>query len=540
MEAFFMLKVLLIDDEPIIVAGLRKLINWGSLDMEIIGEARDGEEALELANELHPNIIITDIIMPGKSGIDLIKSLKETCYSGYTIILSGHGEFEYAREALKNNVFEYLLKPVDSEQLTEVLKKIKEAEEKRIEECNNIDSIKTKLKKSLPLLTEKFLWELYNGEFTDENSMAEVIELLELDIKQGGYAILGIEIDNISQLTEKHWRNQKPLLKYAIENIVTEISTTNGRSFVNIIGNCVFVMVSEQDTENSQKIFDLANSIKSSLKNYLNVETSIGIGDTYLDLLLVKNSYNEAKLALKYRFVRGMGSIIHIRETAAKQVECSLDTVLEKDLLEKIKYNFPIKEDEFSEKLVNIYLNQCNSKIEMVYTYCYDFCVQLRKVLDSDELISNPLPNPERLGKEIQENQTKADLVNWLTRQLELSCEAVRTAKKLRENDFISEAKEYINNNFSQQLSLNKIAGQVFVSPTHFCTIFKNKVGMGFHEYLMKKRMDEAALLISSQKIKMYEVAEKVGYNNPRYFSEAFKRYFGVIPTEYRQIEKKG
>ena len=120
-----MLKVFIIDDEPIIITGLKKLIDWNALGMVIVGEARDGDEAFEKAVELTPDIIITDLLMPGKDGIQFIRSMKEAGYSGYIIILSGHSEFQYAREALKNNVFEYLVKPVDTAQLIDTLIKIK-------------------------------------------------------------------------------------------------------------------------------------------------------------------------------------------------------------------------------------------------------------------------------------------------------------------------------------------------------------------------------------------------------------------------------
>jgi two-component system response regulator YesN len=122
-----MIKVMLVDDEPIILKGLRKLIPWAENGYEIIGEAFDGEDAMEMLETKEPDIIITDLLMPGMDGIEFIRRLNEMNKNIRVIILSGYGEFEYAREALKNRVFEYLLKPVTRQQLTDALHRVSEA-----------------------------------------------------------------------------------------------------------------------------------------------------------------------------------------------------------------------------------------------------------------------------------------------------------------------------------------------------------------------------------------------------------------------------
>jgi two-component system response regulator YesN len=225
--------------------------------------------------------------------------------------------------------------------------------------------------------------------------------------------------------------------------------------------------------------------------------------------------------------------VLHINEITLKNPAPEADTTHEKEFLDKIKYSISMNIEDETEKLLNSFIERSGNQIDEIYASCYDFSLQLRKALESQEIADNPVPQARDLNRQIFSRTTLMELKGWLIHQTEQCLEAVKAARKSRENDVVAEAKKYILKHFSEQITLNKMASIVFMSPTHFCMLFKNRMGIGFHEFLMKVRMEEAVRLMSSKTIKVYEVAEKVGFKNPRYFSEAFKRFYGVIPTEY-------
>lgn len=230
-----MYKLLIVDDEEEVRKGIIEKIDWGLYGFQIVGEAENGREALEIVNKIVPDVVITDIKMPFMDGLNLSEILREKYPATKTIILTGFDEFEYAQKAIKSNVSEYILKPVSSKDIIEVLVRLKAVIDEEIAQKEDLKTLRENYNKMLPLLREKFLASL----LTSRLSRAEAIEksyLYDIDIRSKGFvvAMLTIDYDTLtSEAFEVDMEQKKPasfripedkdLLQFAILNIADEV-----------------------------------------------------------------------------------------------------------------------------------------------------------------------------------------------------------------------------------------------------------------------------------------------------------------------------
>jgi two-component system, response regulator YesN len=532
-----MIKVLLVDDEPIITKGLRKLISWESLDCEIVGEACDGEEAYEFILKNRPDLVITDLLMPFMDGIELVKKLHEEKINTEIIILSGHGEFEYAREALKFGVFEYLLKPVTREQLIDTVQKALKKINSNLMHTEKIERIKAQLRESMPIFKDKFIFDIIRGEIQDGDSIRKKAELFEIKYSGVGYMVFAIDIENIYDNKMVESEKDELLLKFAVENIADEIVKKYASGFVVVSGDLLYVLtIAEEMSLTSSEIFKIAEEIKECLYEFLRVYVSIGIGRQYPDILLVKKSFEEANKALKSKFIIGKGSIIHINNIVSREEEKGLyPENEEKKVLDSLLYTLDLSSQNMAEHLIQSFVNSSNGDTRLIYSFCLEFLIQLGRCMRTLSGDSDKTLDLETGETQIKSCKTIHELRDWLTSTLEKCITRISAMRKAKEYDAIHEAKNYIDANYAEDLTLNKVASKVYMSPTYFSAQFKNKTGENFCDYLSKLRMQNAAKLLMDNQTKTYEISEAVGYKNPRYFSDAFKRYYGLTPSEYRE-----
>lgn len=533
-----MIKVLLVDDEPIIVRGLKKLISWDSLDCEIIGEAYDGEEALEFIRENKPDIVITDLLMPVMDGMELVKNVYEDGLSAKIIILSGHGEFELARNALKYGVFEYLLKPVTKEQLAETISKILGKIKIDIIHSEKMEKMKAQWHENLPLLRDKLVLDVIRGEIHDRELVYKKAELLDMEFRAAGYNVLAIQLINHNIGDDVKTSEEKILVKFVVENIASEVIDRRLAGYTTVAGDTLYILTFIRDQGFSNSIlFAVADEIRNCVLEYTNTSVSIGIGRFYSDIADVEKSFEEATQALKSRFLFDNTNIIHINNILPKNGKGShYPEAAEKEALDVLTYGAEFNASELAVRLVGAFLENSGKNPEMVINFSNEFLIQLERSLRSMgcnvEMHQSELRNEcERINR----MESLQELQKWFAGKLENARMSVLNMRKAREYDAIREAKNYIDSKYSEDLTLNRVAGKVYMSPTYFSSIFKSRTGVNFCDYLSKVRMDNAARLLKDSGYKTYEVSEVVGYKNPRYFSDAFKRYFGLTPTEFRE-----
>lgn len=398
-----MWKVLIADDEPKIRKGLKNSLNWNELDMEIVGEAEDGEIAFEVAKAAQPDILLLDICMPFLNGLQLIEQLNGVLADYVVIVITGHDEFSYAQQALKLKVFDYLLKPVMRDQLLAVLNKAKEELEGKRFRSKYMGWAGQQLKRNLPYLKERFMNEWINGHVTG-TEVEEHLKFFEIYLAEPSGMLVArvIERLNMDEML-KEW--DRYLLLFAIQNIIEEL-----------LGEWQPSTVFRDGKDNIVAI------------------TPIKVTSEWL----------------------GLGA----------------------------------KFEAVVEKYLKQVLVVCQQQVEGG--------------------ISGIPDTYERLIAEVNEKKSYTPIVLL--------------------------AKKYIEANYPiENLSLEKVAEEVQISPAYLSRLLKQEVGVSFVDYLTQIRVKRAVQLMNDPTLKVYEVAEQVGYRSQHYFSTAFKKVLGVSPIEYRK-----
>lgn len=346
-----MYKLILVDDEEEVRKGIVRKIEWGKYGFEIAGEAENGKEALDIAEKVNPDVVITDIKMPFMDGMRLSEELKEKFPTAKVVILTGFDEFEFARKAIKLNVIEYILKPISSQELIEVLKRIKSKLDEEIEQKEDIQKLKDYYSKSLPILREKFLTTLITNRLNKEE-IVEKSTNYGIYLKGNSFLVSVISIDfNTIEKTDEYIENSKDekfnvsedkeLVKFAVLNISEEILGKHNGGIVFIHNDYLVVIASSVDEKCGKlvnKCMSMLEEIRLCMEKYLHFTVTIGIGSVCNSVTELSNSYNNAISALDYRMLLGNNRVIYIADVEPNRMERVIfDELKEHSLASTIK-----------------------------------------------------------------------------------------------------------------------------------------------------------------------------------------------------------
>lgn len=532
-------KVMVVDDEDEIRLGIIKKINWEALGFKVIGDGENGKDALEKVEKLQPDIVLTDIKMPFMDGLELVEELGKVMPSTRVVIFSGADDFEYAHKAIKLNVVEYILKPINSIELTDILKRLKEKLDKEYEEKRNLETLYNHYIESLPVLREQFLVSAIEGRVTRDMWLTKC-KKLGIDLVGNFYAVAIIQ----GEASGKDKRGQEVirpsedhLIPISVKNTVDE-TMCNYCNFVSFVySDCVIVLGAFKDKKEIMKFIQGINEICTSYEKIMGIGLSAGVGRCYEEPTSIRFSYRAAESALDYKLIIGGGKAIYIEDVEPEsRVQLQFDEQQETAMLNAIKVS---SEDNIKKVLrevigsfedlvlpfnqYRIYLMEITTSIlKLVQTYN----------LNMDEIFGDNF----NCYSYLDSFNSLEDIKNWF---IDVALKVNKLIKKERINSskiLVEKAKDYVKKNYNDNdMSVEKLCSQLHVSPAYFSTIFKKEMDMNFVNYLTEVRLEEAVKLLNTTDDKTYVVATKVGYAEPNYFSYVFKRKFGVSPSRYRK-----
>jgi two-component system, response regulator YesN len=397
--------VIIVDDEPKIRLGIASSIDWNGLGLNLIGTACDGQEALNIAKTQKIDICIADICMPFIDGLDLIDKLKEINPAVVAIIISGYDKFEYAKNAMKLKVFDYMLKPINENALLATVQRAISHLEENTKRQKSMLQAKKELDKSMPYLRERFLLDCIRGEI-DLHELNELKEFYEIPLFDHTCVML-VKVDEVALLDTKDEKDKQIMifaLQATLENLLDRLP-------------CYFCIRNQSD------------------------------------------------------------DIIVLAEATADW-------------------------DDYCRKLPEMLQNQCGYKNRMYFSELIKFSAIAEAY--------------EQLVKQATEDKKCTPM--------------------------ILNVKAYMEEHYSDSsLSLNSTAEKMNINLYYLSRLFKSEMSISFSNYLTKIRVGRAIKLMHDDDLKIYEIAEKVGYNSQHYFSSAFKRVLGVTPSEYKiGLEKTG
>ncbi|MCI5769105.1 MAG: response regulator [Dorea longicatena] len=540
------IKVFLVEDEMVIRRGIKNSIDWEKEGYIFCGEASDGELAYPMIIKEKPDILITDIRMPFMDGLELCKLVKEELPNIKILILSGYDEFDYAKEAIRLGVTEYLLKPISSGKLLEALNGVSESIRREKEDKDLVRKYMEEMRENTEHEKQKFFEQMIAGNL----SMVDALETgkkYEMNLSAGMYNLLLFRFT----LGEENRKSGELLgeAEYAIEKLTERLEYVF--EFQRGVEGWAFLLMADNEEQMSERVKELSKDLEEIMKNYSTIAYSGGIGQPVARLRELEESFREAERALAARFTMELNRIISVEDIRMAQNVDTLDDIeitsfgeIEKTrtMLEKFLNNGA--EDEIDE-FVDVYINELSEEnlksvlmrqyiIMDAYIVMMSFCEKIEGIEGEMQAQSEELKNS------MKTIQTLEEIKNYIRMLLKKIIGVRDTISGRRYSDIIEIAKDQIRKTYmSDEISLNTIAAEVGMSPSYFSSIFSKEMGKTFVEYLTEIRMDRAKELLMCSSMKTSEIGYEVGYKDPHYFSYIFKKTQNCTPKEFRARGKE-
>lgn len=535
-----MWKIGIIDDDRGVLQGIRRAIPWDELNAEWAGEALNGEEGLEMIKSACPDIVITDLYMPVMNGLDMIEQLRLSGYAGKVIILSGYSDFEYARQALRLNVSDYLSKPVSVPTLKSVLGQAIADLEKQEERRMKQDELLQKLRLYEPFVKKEWVKSAASGTLQSTGLQTEIPVPYRF-WSDCDHTVLGIELirdQRGAKLNLSDWS----LLRFAVSNIICEVTQEKFTSFdyTDLQTNRSVLIVHSDRSEPAgqlrERLEQLGVRLIECVHSYLKLKLRIGIGERKQHIRDIGSSTEEAFRVIDLHpqpAIPGYDLYVYTvelqranAETPVRPVKLYLElagairTSQEKQA-HKIIFDY-MGRLETEEGISKAYISMLAGELWGIIAFAF---YEMGTVLD--DIFSN-----DRNTREIAELNRPSELAEWLVAKIGIVFSSRQWGGNGKHRQAVDFMMEYIHEHYAEDITLSGLADKVYISRNYLSMIFKNMTGETFNNYLTRVRMEKARELLMEKKALVYEVAEMVGYKNVPYFSTLFKKITGMNPTD--------
>ncbi|WP_201008846.1 response regulator [Paenibacillus glycanilyticus] len=489
-----MLKAVIFDDEYIVTEGLQMMVDWSRYGIELAGTAADGLSALQMVRELQPDIVMTDIRMPGLTGLQLIEEIAKEMPDTACIVFSGFNEFEYIRKALKLGVIDYLDKPITLEKIDEAISRTIARIGHQLEHTQ----LKSQVAANKEALLEKATLDLL---MIGEQAVADwKMAFGEADANR----VKGVTVFAATGNTER--LEEHPSYRL--------VSFSYGKEWVTVAFH--YDLPADQLWEQL--------TLRSP-----QMEESIGSGQTYADAADAAKSYNEAVRALRYavfleekgwtRFEHAEDSFPHGLTECEEEIVFNMRTGNKEGLLRLLdEYKHCMEAERLSPESVE------QEVLKLAY-----IGYQVAKESGGDMKQQAIVPY-----RELGEMSSRDRMFEWLREQMELLHNFMREDKHAAKHNAVEKALAFIEKHYLESFTLQEVAEHVGMNATYLSLLFKEKVGTSYIKYVTKLRMEQAKMLLHKGML-VNDVSKKVGYYNYRHFTELFKKYAGVTPGQFRE-----
>lgn len=522
-----MLKVLIADDEMLVRIGLKTAIPWGEeYGFELVGEAINGRDAWEKIQQTEPDILITDIQMPKMDGLELLRLIQESGRDIRTIILTCHSDFEYAREAIRFGVKDYVLKLTTMpDELLSILLDIKKDLLKKDQAHKDTASISKAERKAV------FLNRLTSGVLSTQEALRSEAETMGLLLKPDNIFALRIEPEP-SFVTTSEAETSMSTHTLCV-NLLNEWLYKNKRGELFCPDEDGFLLLLNSEPNELDTIII---SLRQLLLQYLNLSVSIGVSGP-CDASNIQQACHECVLAMEQRFFYGTGSTVFYSDVPIPTDSCNAYSYrAENSILEGLSR---LDSLQVEQTLFPLVAEICKSTLNR--RLCME---RLDEILGTFSRAAKLYGGSRhQFSKEwgadwyadLHTLTFAEDVIPWFGRLIPSFCEYLRRCKNQQCRSEIALIQDYIHEHYGEKITLEFAASYVFMSPAHFSKLFKKSTGKNFVDYLAEYRIEKAKQLLVGSALMIYQISEQVGYSNFNYFSKVFKRYTGMTPKDYRE-----
>ncbi|OPH58665.1 DNA-binding response regulator [Paenibacillus ferrarius] len=517
-----MYKVLLVDDERMILEGISTIVDWQSVGTELIGTARNGLEAYDFVAEHAPDIIISDIRMPGMDGLQLVAKVKETHPHTRFIMLSGFDEFEYAQIAMQYGVKHYLLKPCNENSILNALREI--VAEYQMEESKEgfVQSMKANLQKVLPHVKEQFLKEFVTNKSYGSRDWDYYQDLFGLQVSGKKVRLL------LFRLEDKFEYEHLFAVKNIAEDLLDEplLSST--------IAEQILILI--EDQQEMERLQEQIKEIRRIFTLYYKMDTTVALSEAG-EIVEARRLYLQALDCLSHRFYLGEGGLITMRDILDSSMPNKADFVYDDD-----RILFPIragnwKEAEASIDLFHDQLIHSRLDIQTTKSYVIQLFISITRLCSEHQMDIYM-----GLMGQISQMETMQAIIQQLKQMASEIAHANFEQNRNKHSQVVQKVIDIVNAELANaELSLNWVAHRMlYMNPDYLGKLFKKETGERFSNYVVTVRIKKAMDLIKhNEDVKMFELAEQLGFgDNPQYFSQVFKKIAGCAPSEYKKLSQ--
>lgn len=526
-----MYRVLIVDDEPFILDGLFHIIQWEEYGAEIVAKAANGIEALNLIENMNIDILITDIKMPEMDGLELLQNIRKLELNPKIIILSGYDDFKLVKEAARLGIENYLLKPIEEDELSATLLNT-------IDKLENEMRTKIRIQESYNFLRENILYRWVTNNISDEE-LKNRAEFLNLNLNANYYMVSIVRL--LKRSIQDSYDTNPGNLLFDIRNIVSKELEDYGNNimFATVQGDLVILFSWENEEVDFKSAVHLLNQCMINIKRNTQNDVFITIGPAVSGYQQTYLSYNKAFKLLDYQLVMPRSSIVNFESISKNSFET---TSMFKIDFEKFKRILAAKDKEAALQFIeDIYAKLRTMEgitPEYVRNLTLEILLNILSTFNNQNMFQIHKHNFSNLSDDtLSEILNSHDLSEVSAQLKSIIEESISKNDSLRQdsNPFIISLLQYIDKNYAQEMSLKTLSIKFKVNAAYLGQLFKNSTGELFSNYLNRIRIDKAKGMLAGTNMKIGDIAAKVGYNNVNYFSNLFKKMTGVYPTEYKK-----
>ncbi|MBO1004768.1 response regulator [Pseudogracilibacillus auburnensis] len=509
-----MLKLVIVDDDKIARKGLKQFIEWDMLGYKVVRTLPSAEEALEYLKENSVDVVLTDIVMDEKNGIDLVREASGTNEKLKFILLSGHGEFHYAKEAMKLGVFDYLTKPVNFDELHTTFLKLKDAIQQ--EKLNILNNEKYRSARIGQLFNNL----VSNGYGTQTVETEEMTFLFQ----NKAYRIFRVYINPLSET-----QFGKDVLEEDFYSLLR--GYPNSYLFNNRLSEYALFVSEEYVLD----VFSKMNLLIEKAKKEYNLSLSVGIGKEYSSISSVAHSYREAGEALAYRYFLKDNSIIDYNMIENQKSNVHMPVEFKEKIVSYIMNEDIEGLKSYMKGLIDINFSVISEDMSIFHSICLEGIRIIKEFLESRSPFDLFATKDEvHFMYKIMNKKSLEELVSYMNAFIDELYDSLRRMKNHSNNILVDNVRNYIDDHYGEALSLQTLGDEVYVHPTYLSTLFKQKTGENVLQYITKVRIEKAKVLLRDLSLRVYDVSNMVGYESPKHFTKVFKAFTGITPTEFR------
>ena len=526
-----MYTLLLVDDEEEVTQIIAKKVKWNELGFSVVGHANNGLKALEMLEEIQPDVVMTDIRMPYMDGLELCGQIREKYPATKLVLFTGFDDFEYAKEAVHLEIEEYILKPLNAAEITKVFEDLKKKLDQEINEKKGAELLKRYYKDSLPLLQANFYSTLIEGRVPEEE-LGKYIMNYEIDFTGPWYACIIIH----TSTTQVPKDIDVQLLAISVDRQAGERleEKWRGKRF-NYLGDTVMIVQLESKEEASE-LTDSCDRFCKYVNHMIGAVVTVGVGQVCDNILELVKSYQSAREAVSYRVLYGSNQAINLKEIVPKR-KVATEAADGTELAYLFKMICLGKNPDVKSAVERYMEHKIvpTKSLEKYHVAVMELISEMYHFMVNNELDVQKLSGGAGQLYTLLSNMEPQVLEKWLLNLCLALHEDMANARDHSKRSLIDQAKEYVHNNYQEEsLGLDDICRELGVSNSYFSSIFKKETGISVSAYIRRQKIEMAKNLLQYSDYPIIEIANRLSFSSQSHFIQQFREVTGMTPGKYR------